>query len=103
MQFLELLQFLQHFLPGTPVEENRHISYGLLFKRFLNFEDYSVIGGIQIEVADAELVETQANAFSFDILLFTDRAFFFIYFSIFSFNEAPLSKALLKSPSVITP
>ena len=56
------MQFLQHFLPGTPVEENRHISYGLLFKRFLNFEDYSVIGGIQIEVADAELVETQANA-----------------------------------------
>ena len=56
------MQFLQHFLPGTPVEENRHISYGFLFKRFLNFEDYSVIGGIQIEVADAELVETQANA-----------------------------------------
>ena len=56
------MQFLQHFLPGTPVEENRHISYGLLFKRFLNFEDYSVIGGIQIEMADAELVETQANA-----------------------------------------
>ena len=56
------MQFLQHFLPGTPVEENRHISYGFLFKRFLNFEDYSLIGGIQIEVADAELVETQANA-----------------------------------------
>ena len=56
------MQFLQHFLPGTPVEENRHISYGLLFKRFLNFEDYSLIGGMQIEVVDAELVETQANA-----------------------------------------
>ena len=56
------MQFLQHFLPGTPVEENRHTSYGFLFKRFLNFEDYSLIGGIQIEVADAELVETQANA-----------------------------------------
>ena len=57
-----VMQFLQHFLPGTPVEENRHTSYGFLFKRFLNFEDYSLIGGIQIEVADAELVETQANA-----------------------------------------
>ena len=56
------MQFLQHFLPGTPVEENRHTSYGFLFKRFLNFEDYSLIGGIQIEVADAELVETQVNA-----------------------------------------
>ena len=56
------MQFLQHFLPGTPVEENRHTSYGFLFKRFLNFEDYSLIGGMQIEVADAELVETQANA-----------------------------------------
>ena len=54
--------FLQHFLPGTPVEENSHVSYGVLFKRFLNFEHYSLIGGIQIEMADAELVETQANA-----------------------------------------
>lgn len=54
--------FLQHFLPGTPVEENSHVSYGVLFKRFVNFEHYSLIGGIQIEMADAELVETQANA-----------------------------------------
>ena len=54
--------FLQHFLPGTPVEENSHVSYGVLFKRFLNFEHYSLIGGLQIEMADAELVETQANA-----------------------------------------
>ena len=54
--------FLQHFLPGTPVEENSHLSYGVLFKRFVNFEHYSLIGGIQIEMADAELVETQANA-----------------------------------------
>ena len=54
--------FLQHFLPGTPVEENSHVSYGVLFKRFLNFENYSLIGGLQIEMADAELVETQANA-----------------------------------------
>ena len=54
--------FLQHFLPGTPVEENSHVSYGVSFKRFLNFEHYSLIGGIQIEMADAELVETQANA-----------------------------------------
>ena len=54
--------FLQHFLPGTPVEENSHVSYGVLFKRFLNFEHYSLIGGIQIEMADAELVETQASA-----------------------------------------
>ena len=56
------MQFLQHFLPGTPVEENSHSSYGILFKRFLNFEDYSVTGGIQIEMADAELIETQTNA-----------------------------------------
>ena len=54
--------FLQHFLPGTPIEENSHVSYGVLFKRFLNFEHYSLIGGLQIEMADAELVETQANA-----------------------------------------
>ena len=54
--------FLQHFLPGTPVEENSHVSYGVFFKRFVNFELYSLIGGIQFEMADAELVETQANA-----------------------------------------
>ena len=56
------MQFLQHFLPGTPVEENSHISYGLLFKRLIKFENYSLTTGLQIEMAEAELIETQANA-----------------------------------------
>jgi len=56
------MQFLQHFLPGTPVEENSHISYGLLFKRLIKFENYSLTTGLQIEMAEAELTETQANA-----------------------------------------
>ena len=56
------MQFLQHFLPGTPVEENSHSSFGLLFKRLFKFENYSLTTGLQIEMAEAELIETQANA-----------------------------------------
>ena len=56
------MQFLQHFLPGTPVEENSHSSFGLLFKRLFKFENYSLTAGLQIEMAEAELIETQANA-----------------------------------------
>ena len=55
------MKFLQHFLPGTPVEENSHTSLGLLFKRFLEFGNFSFTGGFQIELAEAELIETQAN------------------------------------------
>ena len=56
------MQFLQHFLPGTPVEENSHSSFGLLFKRLIKFENYALTTGLQIEMAEAELIETQANA-----------------------------------------
>ena len=56
------MQFLQHFLPGTPVEENSHSSFGLLFKRLIKFENYALTAGLQIEMAEAELIETQANA-----------------------------------------
>ena len=56
------MQFLQHFLPGTPVEENSHSSFGLLFKRLIKFENYALTTGLQIEMAEAELTETQANA-----------------------------------------
>ena len=55
------MQFLQHFLPGTPVEENSHSSFGLLFKRLIKFENYALTTGLQIEMAEAELTETQAN------------------------------------------
>lgn len=56
------MKFLQHFLPGTPVEENNHSSLGLIFKRLFKSENFSVTSGFQIELADAELIETQANA-----------------------------------------
>jgi len=55
------MRFLQHFLPGAPVEENSHSSFGILFKRLFKFENYSLTTGLQIEIAKAELTETQAN------------------------------------------
>ena len=56
------MEFLQHFLPGTPVEENSHSSFGLMYKRLFNFKNYSLTSGLQVEIADAKLTETQTNA-----------------------------------------
>ncbi|MCP4046694.1 MAG: TonB-dependent receptor [Gammaproteobacteria bacterium] len=53
------MDFLQHFLPGTPLEENGQDSAGLLFS-WSNNEELS--SGIDLEWAIGELLEFQENA-----------------------------------------
>ena len=55
------MDFLQHFLPGQPLEENGHTSAGLLSS--LRFESGStaLIVGADIEWADVFLIETQES------------------------------------------
>lgn len=53
------MDFLQHFLPGTPLEENGQDSAGLLFS-WTNSESLSA--GIDAERADGELVQFQESA-----------------------------------------
>ena len=59
------MKFLQHFLPGTPVEENNHSSLGLIFKRLFKSENFSVTSGFQIELADADAAIKSLNLLSF--------------------------------------
>ena len=56
------MKFFQHFLPGTPLEENKHKSVGLIFQKISDYESYSLIRGLQVDLAKAELIETQQNA-----------------------------------------
>ena len=56
------MKFFQHFLPGTPLEENGHQSFGIILQRISDYDSFSLIQGIQIDLAKAELTETQKDA-----------------------------------------
>ena len=56
------MQFFQHFLPGTPLEENSHRSMGVVFQRIKDQEFYNLISGFQFDLSSAELTETQKDA-----------------------------------------
>lgn len=54
------MSFLQHFLPGQPLEENGHVSAGLLASMRVAGESTQLIAGVDIEWSDVYLKETQA-------------------------------------------
>ena len=56
------MKFFQHFLPGTPLEENNHKSIGIIFQRISEYRDFNLVRGLQIDIAKAELTETQKDA-----------------------------------------
>ena len=51
--------FLQHFLPGQPLEENGHVSAGLMSAVRVDKGDHTVTAGVDVEWADVFLKETQ--------------------------------------------
>ena len=53
------MKFLQHFLPGQPLEENGHVSMGTLISARLDDDRRSIVLGVDIEAADVFLRETQ--------------------------------------------
>lgn len=55
------MQFLQHFLPGTPLEENNHLSFGAIFQRISDYNSFSFVRGIHVDFAKSELTEIQKN------------------------------------------
>ena len=55
------MEFLQHYLPGTPVEKNNHLSLGLIVKNTTPFKMLDTTSGIQIEKAKIKLEEYQAS------------------------------------------
>ena len=56
------MRFLQHFLPGQPLEENGHISSGALASATFSAERYSAIVGVDLEWSDLFLKQTQDGA-----------------------------------------
>ncbi|NNC76911.1 MAG: TonB-dependent receptor [Woeseiaceae bacterium] len=55
------MTFLQHFLPGQPLEENGHVSAGVLISRAFGENRARYIAGIDIEWSDVFLRETQSG------------------------------------------
>ncbi|MDX1507516.1 MAG: TonB-dependent receptor [Woeseiaceae bacterium] len=53
------MRFLQHFLPGQPLEENGHVSAGVMGAATFSAQRYSLVAGLDIEWADVYLRETQ--------------------------------------------
>jgi len=56
------MQFFQHFLPGTPLEENSHRSMGVVVQSIKDQKFYNLISGFQFDLSSAELTETQKDA-----------------------------------------
>lgn len=56
------MEFLMHFLPGTPFEENGHNSVGFLSAYYIAVTDYfNVVTGLDFDYTDGYLKQTQSQ------------------------------------------
>ena len=55
------MEFLQHYLPGTPIENNSHSSIGYLSSYSRNTNRIEITAGMQTEFAKVNLKELQEN------------------------------------------
>ena len=53
------MEFLQHYLPGTPIENNSHTSFGLITSYVTNLDNIQFTSGVQAETARVKLEEFQ--------------------------------------------
>jgi len=53
------MEFLQHYLPGTPVENNSHTSFGLITSYVTKLDNIQLTYGVQTETAKVKLEEFQ--------------------------------------------
>lgn len=58
------MEFLQHYLPWQPVEENGHSSLGLRTTVHTNTDDFLWVNGVDLEYTDGWLKEVQEQPFS---------------------------------------
>ncbi len=56
------MRFLQHFLPGQPLEENGHLSTGVISAFTFEPGNSRVVAGLDLEWSDVFLRETQSGA-----------------------------------------
>ena len=56
------MNFVQHFLPGQPIEDTEHRSYGIQLAAFRDLTDSSTFSwGIDAENTDGSLKQDQPN------------------------------------------
>lgn len=56
------LDFIQHFLPGLPTEQNTHSSVGLQFATYRDFgENRKFAAGLDLEFTEGSLLQSQEN------------------------------------------
>ena len=53
------MTFLQHFLPGKPLEKNRHSSRGVIVSKSQSRGSFDSVFGLDIEHADIDIEQTQ--------------------------------------------
>ena len=58
------MQFLQHFLPWQPLEENSHNSVGVQAQFQKDYGDLTWLSGFDVDFTQGQLRETQADTFS---------------------------------------
>lgn len=61
------MQFLQHFLPWQPLEENSHTSLGVQAQFQKNYGDLTWLSGFDLDYTQGLLTETQGDDFSASI------------------------------------
>lgn len=64
------MEFLMHFLPGKPLEENEQKSAGFQSAFYINEgSDFEIIAGVDGEIGKGELKQTQADPITFSAFL----------------------------------
>ena len=55
------MQFLQHYLPGTPLEKNSHLSIGVIGLEIKELDSFSLSKGFSLEMSQVNLEQFQKN------------------------------------------
>lgn len=55
------MEFLQHYLPGTPIEDNGHTSIGMILNKIVDKKNQQLIYGTHIELAKVNLFQLQVE------------------------------------------
>ena len=88
------MEFLQHFLPGVPLEENGHVSGGALLSARFGSGQRSAIVGMDLEWSDSFLEEFQADpAEGSDFIVATRPVGKHYDYEVASFGVAPYVQA----------
>lgn len=97
------MRFLQHFLPGQPLEENGHVSAGLITAFSLDSGKRQVTTGVDVEWSDMYIEETQFGPTEgSDFLIETRPAGKHYDFDVRSISIAPYLQADFKVSDRLT-